>query len=127
MHPHHYYAKRSTEQGGLILSDNWTTQFRKGLLELCVLLLLKKQEAYAYELLVTLGQRTSLGITESTLYPLLARLEREGYLTVRIAPSASGPNRRYYRLVALGEQHLVSITKQWKSVSQSVSELLSEG
>ena len=109
------------------MSDNWTTQLRKGLLELCVLLLLKKQEAYAYELLVTLGQRTSLGITESTLYPLLARLEREGYLAVRIAPSANGPNRRYYRLVALGEQHLASITKQWTSVSQSVSELLSEG
>ena len=77
--------------------DQWSTQLRKGLAELCVLAAVRQLgEAYGYQLVQFLTEHNGLELTESTVYPLLARLAREGQLSVTTAPSPAGPPRRYY-------------------------------
>ena len=76
--------------------QEWIRQFRKGLLELCVLNLLAARESYGYEVVRSLEEFEELAVSESTLYPILARLRKDGYLKVRTGPSQSGPPRRYF-------------------------------
>ena len=102
----------------------WITQFRKGLVELCVMATLSEDEAYGYQIVERLGQISGLTITESTVYPLLARLGRDGSLSVRTAPSPTGPPRRYYRLTESGQKRLREMAAHWKEMEQSVHALL---
>ncbi|MFN0056689.1 MAG: PadR family transcriptional regulator [Planctomycetales bacterium] len=102
---------------------SWITQFRKGLVELCVLAALRDEEAYGYQIVETLGQSPGLEVTESTVYPVLARLARERLVTVREAPSPSGPPRRYYRLSEAGRQRLVEMLSHWRAIQDSVNHL----
>ena len=104
----------------------WTTQFRKGLVEFCVLATLDPGEAYGYEIVERLNGAAGLATAESTVYPLLARLEREGHLTVRTAPSPSGPPRRYYRLTAAGRQRLRNMAHYWFQIQESINHLVKE-
>ncbi|QDU38731.1 lineage-specific thermal regulator protein [Maioricimonas rarisocia] len=103
---------------------SWVTQLRKGVVELVVLAALEQGEAYGYELLQRINGIDGLGMTESTVYPLLARLTREKALTVRAVPSSSGPPRRYYRLTSTGKHRLREMTAHWKDVEVGVNQLL---
>ena len=103
---------------------SWVTQLRKGIGELVVLAALRQGEAYGYELLQRINQTDGLGMTESTVYPLLARLTEDGCLTVRAAASKSGPPRRYYKLTRLGRSRLKEMTHLWSDFSCGVETLL---
>jgi PadR family transcriptional regulator PadR len=102
----------------------WITQLRKGLVELCVMQLLGKSEAYGYQILQQLNTAAGLELTESTLYPLLARLARDGMVKVRSEASPAGPPRRYYRLTAAGQTRLSELTSHWIGVRNAVDHLL---
>lgn len=102
----------------------WLTQLRKGLVQFAVLLLLRNREAYGYQILEELSQSEALQVTESTLYPVLARLARDGALAVRVEPSAKGPPRRYYRLTTVGRRQLSDMQTQWVAMSESLQSLL---
>lgn len=104
--------------------QNWLTQVRKGLVELCVMRLLDTREAYGYQILQQLNESAGLELTESTLYPVLARLARDGLLKARETPSPSGPPRRYYRLTEAGKLRLADLTSQWIHVRDTVDHLL---
>src|SRR6266536_1662170 len=84
--------------------DNWTTQVRKGLLELCVLTALGGVERYGYDLVKTLMQVPGLAMTEGTLYPLLSRLRVQGLVSARLEESSEGPARKYYSLTKDGRR-----------------------
>jgi len=104
--------------------DSWSTQLRKGLAELCVLAAVRNlDEAYGYQLVQFLQNHNGLQLTESTVYPLLARLAREGCLSVTSVPSPSGPARRYYRLTATGTRSLEAMLAEWAKVTQSVTNI----
>jgi len=105
----------------------WVSQVRKGLVELCVLGALDGGEAYGYEILQRLAQAGNLAITESTVYPILARLAKEGVLAVRVAPSPSGPPRRYYHLTDAGRARLGEMRRYWCDLAAAVDGLLSGG
>ena len=102
----------------------WITQFRKGLVELCVLAALREDEAYGYQIVEKLGRVPGLEVTESTVYPVLARLARDRCVTVRTAPSPSGPPRRYYRLSESGQRRLAEMVGHWQSIQNSVTQLI---
>ena len=102
----------------------WIAQIRKGVLELCVLALVAREETYGYAVVERLGAMPGLEVTESTVYPLLARMAGQGLLKVRTAKSDSGPPRRYYSQSALGKQRLAELAGTWKVVSQTVTSLL---
>ncbi|OJW24592.1 MAG: hypothetical protein BGO49_05990 [Planctomycetales bacterium 71-10] len=102
----------------------WETQLRKGLVELAVLATMVGGEAYGYGIVERLRGLEGLEFTESTVYPVLARLAREGFLAIRAERSPSGPMRRYYRLTPEGERRFREMTKGWRAVSASLSTLL---
>ncbi|MBN2308804.1 MAG: PadR family transcriptional regulator [Candidatus Hydrogenedentes bacterium] len=107
--------------------DNWTTQLRKGLLELCIMNLLGKQELYGYDLVKQLGRVPGLVVTEGTIYPLLSRLRKTGLLTTRIEESSSGPARRYYALSEEGTRVRTLMNRCWGELTEGVGRIRQQG
>ena len=103
------------------------SQLRRGVLEFCVLALLREGERYSYELVRALGDADSLVTTEGTLYPLLGRLRREGVVGSTWRESQSGPPRRYYHLSPDGHAALDKFVTDWTRFRDSVDNLLGNG
>lgn len=103
------------------------SQLRRGVLEFCVLALLRDGERYSYELVRALGDADGLVTTEGTLYPLLGRLRREGVVDTTWRESTSGPPRRYYRLTPDGQAALGGFMIEWTRFRDSVDDLLGNG
>ncbi len=103
------------------------TQLRRGVLEYCVLALLRDGERYAFDLVRTLGEADGMVTSEGTLYPLLSRLRREGVVDTTWRESPSGPPRRYYTLTPRGEEVLGAFTAEWERFCRSVDGLLATG
>lgn len=99
---------------------NWIIQLRKGLAEFCVLNVLRRGETYGYQLTRQLQAVEELALTESTIYPILARLREEGYLHVRAESSPGGPPRRYFSLTRLGEQRIGEMNRYWDQLSRMI-------
>jgi PadR family transcriptional regulator len=101
-------------------------ELRRGSLELIVLHLLSMGEAYGYEIVTTLTERTngSLGVTDGTLYPVLYRLERAGFVAVRWETPQRGVPRKYYRLTDAGEAELARLTHEWNTFAGAMAQLL---
>ncbi|MDJ0363470.1 PadR family transcriptional regulator [Rhodococcus sp. H29-C3] len=95
----------------------------RGVLDLCLLALLRERPVYGYELTERLAEQNLLVAGGST-YPLLARLEKSGLVTSETRPSPSGPPRKYYSLSGDGVDTLASGTAEWLTVSSSVTSLL---
>ncbi len=102
------------------MSENWSRQMRKGLAEVCVLASLRDEEAYGYAILKKLSAAGTLSFTESTIYPVLAKLADDGDVVVRNAASPSGPVRRYYRLTAKGKRRLTELVANWRELRDNV-------
>ncbi len=105
----------------------WETQLRKGLVELAVMATMTRGEAYGYGIVESLRGLEGLEFTESTVYPVLARLAREGFLAIRAERSPNGPMRRYYRLTPDGKRRYEEMTTSWRSVSASLNRLIEGG
>jgi DNA-binding PadR family transcriptional regulator len=101
-------------------------ELRRGSLELIVLHLLAPGEAYGYEIVSKLTARTNgaLEVTDGTLYPVLYRLERAGFVAVRWETPERGVPRKYYRLTEGGREELAQLTREWTSFAGAMSDLL---
>ena len=99
---------------------SWAAQMRKGLIELCVMAALRDGEAYGYQILQRLSRAEALTISESAVYPILARLAAEGMVKVRVGPSPNGPPRRYYKLTRPGETRLAEMADHWRQTRKAV-------
>ncbi len=108
-------------------SANTVSQMRRGALEFCVLALLRYEERYGLDLARTLAAADGLLTSEGTLYPLLARLRREGLVNTTWHESKQGPPRRYYRLTEDGAQALEAFAVQWKRFRDAVDTLIGGG
>lgn len=97
-------------------------QFKKGVLELCVLSLLRENEHYGYEIISKVAD--TVEISEGTIYPLLKRLKDEGYVSTRLVESSQGPSRKYYALTELGKKETVKKIEDWYVFTDQVNELL---
>jgi PadR family transcriptional regulator PadR len=102
---------------------DWVTQLRKGLLELCLLNLLRHGESYGYEIVQRLKRVEALSVTESTVYPILSRLRKDGCLSVRSEPSPGGPPRRYFSLTRIGKAYLTEMNAHWEDLVGAVRRL----
>lgn len=103
--------------------DNLKSQMRKGMLEFCVLLLLRNSDAYASEI-ITRMKEAQLIVMEGTLYPLLTRLKNDGLLTYRWEESRSGPPRKYYSITELGMEFLEQLSESWNEICLTVNHIL---
>jgi PadR family transcriptional regulator, regulatory protein PadR len=101
-------------------------ELKRGSLELIVLHLLSLGEAYGYEIVTKLSDSTggSLEVTDGTLYPVLYRLERAGYVDVRWETLKRGVPRKYYRLTAAGRAELAQLTREWTTFADAMARLL---
>lgn len=97
-------------------------QFKKGVLELCVLSLLDKREFYGYELVEYISKYIS--ISEGTIYPLLRRFRAEGYVTTYLQESQEGPPRKYYKLTQNGEEVYMELEKEWHNFIEGVNTII---
>ena len=104
-------------------------ELRRGSLELIVLHLLAPGEAYGYEIVSKLTSETdgSLEVTDGTLYPVLYRLERAGFVAVRWETPARGVPRKYYRLTDTGRQELARLSAEWFTFADAMARLLGHG
>ena len=99
------------------------SQMLKGILEGCILKVISERETYGYEILQRLRDHGFSQITEGTLYPLLLRLEKNGFVTVRYRDSDLGPQRKYFSLTAAGEAELRSFSVSWEELTRVVGRL----
>lgn len=95
---------------------------KKGVLELCILSILSRKEAYPSEILKKL-KASNLLVVEGTLYPLLTRLKNAEHLEYRWEESTSGPPRKYFKLTSKGEDLLRELSKTWTELSQAVENI----
>lgn len=100
------------------------TQFKKGVLELCVLTLLKKRDAYGYEMAEKVT--TSIEIAEGTLYPLLRKLKLDGMCETYLSEQSAGPPRKYYKLTDKGFERQKVLKNEWRSFVHHVDALMED-
>ena len=99
--------------------DNAKSQMRKGMLEYCVLLLLRRQPSYANDIIKQLKD-ADLIVVEGTLYPLLSRLKKDGLLTYVWKESFHGPPRKYYAMTDDGALALREMDATWNALTRTV-------
>lgn len=107
--------------------DNWSTQLRKGLLEMCILNLLAQGELYGYDLVKSMTALHGLVVSEGTIYPLLSRFRKAGLVETRLEESLSGPARRYYRLSPQGRRMRKMMNEYWDRLAADVQKLQRKG
>lgn len=100
------------------------TQYKKGVLELCVLALLHRRDHYGYEISEVLSQH--IDIADGTVYPILRKLKADGLLTTYLQEESGGPPRKYYTLTALGRETYQTDRAEYLAFAQSVKNLLEE-
>ncbi|MFB7168742.1 PadR family transcriptional regulator [Streptomyces sp. NPDC056242] len=100
------------------------SQLRKGVLEYCVLSLLRDGPRYGTELLGELADTGALATSQGTVYPLLTRLRREELVTTDWSESPNGPPRRYYALTDKGRTALTDFALVWAEFTQAVDRLI---
>lgn len=104
--------------------ENTKAQMRKGILEYCILSILKKRDCYTSEILEEL-KSVKLLVVEGTVYPLLTRLKNDELLSYRWEESNAGPPRKYYQLTEKGTLFLLELGKTWTELSEAVSQITS--
>lgn len=104
--------------------DTWREQLRRGGLDLAILLAVTPGTRYGLEIIQYLEEFTDLVVTEGTIYPILARLTRDGLLKAEWT-AAEGPHpRKYYRLTERGRRRLDEMVGQWKEFTQKINRLM---
>ena len=106
-------------------AENIKAQMRKGVLEYCILSILRKGDSYVSPLIAEL-KAAKMIVVEGTLYPLLTRQKNQGLLSYRWEESPSGPPRKYYSLTEKGRKALEMMDEAWGDVIKTV-ELIKTG
>jgi PadR family transcriptional regulator PadR len=97
-------------------------QFKKGVLEICILQLILKKDLYGYEIVKMLHEK--FNVSESTIYPIIRRLSVEGLCETYLLESSSGPARKYYKITTKGKKHLKKEKEEWIKFNEVVKEIL---
>ncbi len=99
------------------------SQFRRGILDACVLAVLERGESYGYQLVKDISE--FIEISESTLYPILKRLEASGQLEV-FSQEHNGRLRKYYRITDAGRLKITELLKEWEEIVKIYSFIVQE-
>lgn len=118
-----YQLLPSTLHWRIVCAVSWTTQLRKGALELAVLNALNGDRLYGYDIVRILRQHDGLVIADGTVYPILSRLKADGLVKATIEDSPDGPPRKYYELTRNGRSALDEMNGAWDALVSSVEAL----
>lgn len=105
--------------------ENTQSQMRKGILEFCILSIIKRGEAYPSDIAEEM-KKAGMNILEGTLYPLLTRLKNAEMVTYRWEESSGGPPRKYFSLTPTGQSFYSELHQTWKELSSAVDTLTNE-
>lgn len=103
-----------------------SSQMLKGILDGCLLAIIHRGETYGYEMIEKLELYGFRMVSEGSIYPVLLRLQKEGFVKSVMKESPSGPKRKYYTLTSEGEQEYLEFKERWDNLSQSVNRLVKE-
>lgn len=103
-------------------------ELKRGTLEMVLLKMLSRREMYGYEIVSTIDEHTGTGfsITDGTLYPVLYRLEKAGYVEPRWETQERGVPRKYYRVTEAGAEQMRQLEREWRAFTDDVDRLLEE-
>jgi len=104
--------------------QNTQSQMRKGVLEFCILSIIRQGEVYPSDISDKM-KNANLHTLEGTLYPLLTRLKNAGLLTYRWVESNSGPPRKYFSMTEKGLEFYGELERTWKELADAVQALTS--
>ncbi|MFD1030604.1 PadR family transcriptional regulator [Metaplanococcus flavidus] len=104
-----------------------TTQMLKGIIDGCLLAIIKDGEVYGYELAEKLESYGFDSFSEGTIYPLLMRMQKEELVTSTLKKSTAGPKRKYYSLTHKGDIELEEFVARWNMLQKNVTGVLSIG
>ncbi|MEK4147187.1 MULTISPECIES: PadR family transcriptional regulator [Robertmurraya] len=96
----------------------------KGIIDGCLLAIIKEKEVYGYEMAEKLESYGFHSFSEGTIYPLLMRMQKEELITSTLKKSTAGPKRKYYSLTAKGELELKNFIERWQNLQSSVNEVI---
>lgn len=100
------------------------SQLLKGVLDMCLLALINEESCYGYEMVRKMQQRGLELVSEGSIYPLLSRLEKAGYIEGYLVSSREGPKRKYYRILPTGQEKLRVWAAEWHSFAGGVEKVL---
>ncbi|QBP43057.1 PadR family transcriptional regulator [Paenisporosarcina antarctica] len=95
----------------------------KGILEGCLLAIIKRGETYGYEMIEKLEEFGFNMVSEGSIYPVLMRMQKDNLVTTVMKASPNGPNRKYYSITELGQVELADYQARWKELSHAVHAL----
>ena len=101
------------------------TQFKKGILPLCVLTILKDKDGYGYDITTRIAEE--MDVKAGTIYLVLGRLKDAGYVTTYLAEAQKGPARKYYHLTKSGRAYQEALLKEWNAFQKSVERVITNG
>ena len=105
-----------------MIIDSWKSQIKRGTLEFCILLMINKRPYYGYEIMNKLDIWPVLSAKESTIYPLLRRLLKDGFLSSSWQESTEGlPPRKYYTITDKGKEYLAAMSQEWSNLLTAVN------
>ena len=96
-------------------------QFKKGVLELCVLSMLVQRDRYGYDLASTLSE--NIQIADGSVYPILRKLAADGQVTTYLQESSEGPPRKYYAITPSGRHTQQELLSEWHLFTHHVNEI----
>ena len=103
------------------------SQLLKGVLEGCILAVMRQEEIYGYELSVRLSEYGLNFVSEGSIYPVLLRLQKENLIVGKLKESPNGPPRKYYRLTEEGHRALEGFRREWTELKTAVDRILQQG
>ena len=117
----------SLRHNAFVPIDGLATQLRKGVIEYCVLAMLRDRPHYGGELVQLLRERDGMLVSEGTIYPLLSRMRAEGLVETEWRETAGGHPRRYYRLSRPGQKAVSDFRGEWLTFRATVDDILGVG
>lgn len=99
-------------------------QYKKGVIELCVLSMLYRKDSYGYDVSEYISKR--INISDGTVYPILRKLKSEGLVTTYLSEESGGPPRKYYKITELGREQYLKDKAEWLSFTKTVENMLKE-
>lgn len=100
-------------------------QFKKGVLEMCVLVMLEQNDSYGYDIANELSQ--TISISDGTVYPILRRLKQDEYVSSYLVESPGGAPRKYYTITPQGTELSATLKQEWKTFCAQVNSFIERG
>lgn len=98
------------------------SQFKKGVIEMCVLKMISRKDMYGFEVIEHISQE--IDVNENTIYPILRRLTKQEFFETYTESMSVGAPRKYYKITEVGQEHLMMYENDWGTFITSVARIL---